>query len=517
VTQAWADANGVAVESMSAEQKQLALLEGVLESGDRMLEQVGGSVDEMGDSFAQLETKVKNATDSLKEEFARSLLGIGPALERTVDLLFDLDGVMEDNQKTALEGADSYEEYALTLIRAAQDSGQILQREAKALENYVTGVTDAGWRTKELADEIGLMTDVQWGGVRATEAMNQNISGLPNQIDWWREETEKAIPPVRDLSKDTEDLAGNVELVAQMMSDRAARAADDFKGSMDNLHMAMSGEVGEAYEEYMGNIAELDQALAEGELSQDEYRSSVEEVTAAFRENTRALAFNIAEKQILDALENDLIEDVNNSGTAYDEATQMLWTLGEQMGLVDEATVNFIGSVQEQTQAMIDGKIGPEELGAALNNTAAAARTAESDITKVDDAARGLPSDKVVNIRIGGDAEGTVRAIRSKIDGLHDRTVHVTVKTNYVNNQPGWGGATEGYQHGGQFTVRGPAGVDRVPVGFMATRGEVVTVTPVGGQAPANPVTNNYNLNVTSSQPSGGIANDFYIMQALAG
>ncbi len=37
-----------------------------------------------------------------------------------------------------------------------------------------------------------------------------------------------------------------------------------------------------------------------------------------------------------------------------------------------------------------------------------------------------------------------------------------------------------GYQHGGSFTVRGPSGPDRVPVGFMATAGEQVTITPAG-------------------------------------
>lgn len=36
------------------------------------------------------------------------------------------------------------------------------------------------------------------------------------------------------------------------------------------------------------------------------------------------------------------------------------------------------------------------------------------------------------------------------------------------------------YQHGGSFTVKGPPGPDRVPVGFWATAGERVTITPAG-------------------------------------
>jgi hypothetical protein len=41
-----------------------------------------------------------------------------------------------------------------------------------------------------------------------------------------------------------------------------------------------------------------------------------------------------------------------------------------------------------------------------------------------------------------------------------------------------------GYQMGGQFTVQGPGGIDNIPVRFMASAGEVVTVTPPAQPAP---------------------------------
>lgn len=42
------------------------------------------------------------------------------------------------------------------------------------------------------------------------------------------------------------------------------------------------------------------------------------------------------------------------------------------------------------------------------------------------------------------------------------------------------GGGIVGFGSGGSFTVGGPGGTDQTPVGFMATRGEKVTVTPPG-------------------------------------
>ena len=44
----------------------------------------------------------------------------------------------------------------------------------------------------------------------------------------------------------------------------------------------------------------------------------------------------------------------------------------------------------------------------------------------------------------------------------------------------GFAESIPGFSHGGSFTVGGPGGTDRAFVGFMATRGEEVEVTPPG-------------------------------------
>jgi len=46
---------------------------------------------------------------------------------------------------------------------------------------------------------------------------------------------------------------------------------------------------------------------------------------------------------------------------------------------------------------------------------------------------------------------------------------------------PTTGGYKKGYAHGGEFEVGGTGGTDSVPVGFMASPGETVTITPPGG------------------------------------
>jgi len=77
-----------------------------------------------------------------------------------------------------------------------------------------------------------------------------------------------------------------------------------------------------------------------------------------------------------------------------------------------------------------------------------------------------------------------------------------------------------GFQHGGQFRVRGLGGPDTVPVSFMATPGEVVTVTPAGAMPPPNPLqtpVSNYNLTIHTSAPAESALSDFHTMRVLAG
>ena len=484
VTQAWADANGVAVESMTAEQKQLALLEGALQAGGRLVEQVGGSVDEMGDSFAQAEVRIKNATDTLKTQAAPAIADIVQFLADMVDGEERVVAASEELRKSS----KNYDVYLDAVLRAAKANHQLSESDIDVIKRQA----EKGEAFHDTVYEMGILTEAQYNAARETDRVSEKWANYAEALK------RDAQPAVKDLSQDTQDLAGNVELVANMMEQRAARAADDFKGSLDLLHAAMRGEVGEAIDDYESNLADLEQQLADGAITHGEYQSAVEELTDAFHENNRALAYNIAEKQILDALEKGLIEDVNNSGTAYDEATQMLWGLAEGLGLTDEATVNFMEAVQNQTQAMIDGE-GPRQ-----GHIDAIAMIAEK----------------------ARDAAGGVEELNGQINALPDsKHIDITVQTTYTfegteGGQEGGmgGGQAYNYQHGGQFTVRGPAGVDNVPIRFNATRGEVVTITPVGGTPPANPTTNNnYNLNIHTSAPAESALSDFHTMRALAG
>ncbi len=120
--EAMAKSLGKSVDALSAEEKQMALLNSVLgESGERLLEQVDG-LDAATDSFAQLETKVSNLSDRLKADAA-------PAISNFVDKINDAVYAMDR------------QEAALGRVIAAEKDGIITKEKMKELTNlYFEGL-----------------------------------------------------------------------------------------------------------------------------------------------------------------------------------------------------------------------------------------------------------------------------------------------------------------------------------------------------------------------------------------
>ena len=458
---------GKSVDALSAEEKQMALLTAVLDGGDRMIQQVGGSVEEMGDSFAEAETQIKNATDELKKSTA-------PVMAEVMGFLSDMVSGLEDTAEASdaiRKSADNYDEYLDAVLRTAEANHQLTQSDIDVIRQQA----EMGEAFHRTVGDLGILTEAQYNAARETDRVSEKWATYAQALH-------DARPAATDLSQDTEDLAGNVQLVADMIEQRAIKAADDFKGSMETLSLAMRGEFGEAIDEYQTGLAELDAEFAAGEITASEYANGLDRLTVAFTENTNALIYNIAEKQILDALEKGLIEDVNNSGTAYDEATSALWANAEALGLVDEATLALMGSVQGQTSAFIDGTVTASQLAGGLSNLAGQAASAAAE---------------------GGN-------LKAAIDNLHDKTI--TVTTNYVSQgaheESGPGPLQGGRQHGGPVS----AGM-RYLVGEA---GPEVFVPNTGGYILPN-TTNNYNLSIHSSAPAESAVADFHTMRALAG
>jgi hypothetical protein len=125
----YADQLGKTVAALTAEEKQMALLNATIAAGDTLISQVGGNVDSATDSYAQLEVGIANVTNELKILAAE---GLGPVVgflneQVTQGGLFEELERVTDSQEKAIEVGN-------ILFRTYEDHAHINAIVAKAVE-----------------------------------------------------------------------------------------------------------------------------------------------------------------------------------------------------------------------------------------------------------------------------------------------------------------------------------------------------------------------------------------------
>ena len=115
---------GKSIEALTAEEKQMALLNATLEAGDKLIAQVGGNVDATTDDFARMESNVQNLKDSLAKGFAPAVAKATGALSKFI--------------MVQVEGADLME-----VVNELIDEGTVSEKNALiAVQNWRSGVWD---------------------------------------------------------------------------------------------------------------------------------------------------------------------------------------------------------------------------------------------------------------------------------------------------------------------------------------------------------------------------------------
>jgi hypothetical protein len=254
---------GKTVEELTAEEKQMAILNDVMRAGNTLIEQAGGNTATTADSYAQLEAALKNVGDALKKKFT------GPALKAVETLVLLLtwnDQVnegFEDQKKLLEETAGNYDDYALGVITAAEAAGQLtsdqaeLLRQSVELGNNFEGtastfmafggqLTEIKTPLQEIASGIGLLSEEQKG---FNEAMATTGQGLR---DTWME-TQNFAEAIEEIPEATEALRG---------------IGSDFNIFAD-VDLGISGAIDNA-------IAELEFFLADGGVLVGLFRTAYE-------------------------------------------------------------------------------------------------------------------------------------------------------------------------------------------------------------------------------------------------
>ena len=160
------------VEALTAEEKSMALLEAALVAGDRMIEQVGGSVEAMGDKFAEAQTNLKNTSDELK---VRLLPAVAAATEELARFLIVAGGDLPAELAKMIDANKNAGKSFGQLAEEAREAKAMIIYGGPAQEEAKLFWIDMSKSVKLTAEELialGLAADQTWPQIVAlAEAM----------------------------------------------------------------------------------------------------------------------------------------------------------------------------------------------------------------------------------------------------------------------------------------------------------------------------------------------------------
>lgn len=429
-------------------------------------------------SIDRLGAVVENLKISAAEFVAEGVLPVADGLTGVAD------ATKAANEKLA-KGVDTFEDYKIAIKEAgtglnvleklALKSGELSEAQFEAVKS-AQALAEAGTDLTVVQEEVILTT----GGIN--ELLQEQVFlskalslGMGGTLTKAYEKAEEGAADFEETQKDLEKEGGELFLQWQ-----------ELQIEIDKLNASVNAG-GIANEEYRIqtealNIkqGELNARLNEGAISQEKYRNESEKLTlrqAALDETFGGVQKSVeelkkeqdglldqtdklqekwdaAEAKSLDlaeALEKTTAELIFQAAAAeLDAETSLL--LARELGLVDEATF----AVAQEAQ----------RLRIVFDETEQSAEDFATEVGILKDRVDELTSK---NITITADtlqAQQRIANLSQSISALP-----VTHHTSFGT-----------FQEGGQFQIpdKGPFG-DRVPVSFMAERGETVTITPRDG------------------------------------
>jgi hypothetical protein len=252
--EALAESLGKTVEELTAEEKQMAILNEVLRSGDSLINQLGGSVESMVDPWDRLTAAIKNQTNALQASmtqasgFAGILNGISDGLD---------------------EGQVQLEIYSskVEILDAALEAGIITEKEhAKALVKLSNTY-------QVLETDVGYYNDATEMAEAHTIAMKESVNNAAIAAANYYPYVDLATESTEELSAATitADTAMKSYGESLLFTKLSAELNDE-----QQLQLARSlGMVDEKTVYATTKMGEFNRMLGEGSITVDEYNALV--------------------------------------------------------------------------------------------------------------------------------------------------------------------------------------------------------------------------------------------------
>ena len=477
----WAKANNTTVESMTASQKQMALLTETVGAGVVMLDQVGGSVASATDAWSQFRAEMKNNTNAAKAFVAEGAMPLVQSLADGMKAEREFNEAFPEFRGGVEQRAFAIAEYAKQTARAkvAQDE-----------------LTASGRIIGPLMQEVAKKTFV------VSDAMRDAEGNVISSAEAW-EQYSKAIA---DVSKEADIVIESMDRVNRLKGAMGSGITESLQGAQESLGglRDTAGELetkiaaleGKSYltgaqKEELGNL--------KGELG------NVRGEIAGVIEDAQKMAGTF----ILGALESRIEAD----GIWTQAETDLYAHTGRTLGLWDENAAKMISSTGKVYDAVTSGQSDAIE---GANALVGAADTVAEKYTKIGttattalgkvEKASGAAQARLIDVGLAAmDAQ-------SKIDAMKGKDLVFNFKFNIPDIPKRIVG--DGVGGGQAQALGGVSGGGRTRVG---ERGPEDVYLPAGARVMNNLVTNNnyYNQTVNTRATTGTARHDFALLRAM--
>lgn len=420
---AWAETLGKSVDELTAEDKALSLLNAVLDTGNVLLEQVGGTTESATDSFDRLDASLTNIANTLKAKLAPALADAAGAADILLTGGEQIDRALKEQDDAVSSTAESYEDYVAEMTRAAGVAGKVaitqedLTKEQKKLKAEAAELGDTFEGQAKQALAVAEANELQANAfIILSDAQLEEHQRLLGVTEAGREALLASQDFTIAISEQTAAtvtaagfMDGYIEKVKE--SNVELQKADEPVNALATAYGRVNTNLSGFISSMRTNIAFI--AGGGGELQE-----AANQVLAAWTDGT-----------ITKEAADQMLEDIGLAALA----------LEEQVGAI---------SIKEAQKKAV------EDYGIEWGDAEAAIEEAQTRISE-------LPREISTRIAVS-------LTVKAKV------IIEETTEEFGQEEEPG-------AQRGGVFRVRGRPGLDRNLVAVRATRGEVITVGSAGG------------------------------------
>lgn len=306
---AYAATLGKTVDQLTAEEKQIALLNGTIAAGDRLIQQAGGTVEAFGDSWARLQVEIKNSTDEMK---TASAIILGPVMGSLADFIES-----SRDADLRLGGLGASMRGLATWMGTTADQAKILGIVFSLMEG---NSADAYAAIQSLRKEVEVYSDKLEHASGTTKSFSRDTKEL----------TEELINERRILQSMQNELETDRELTSRI-SDTQARLGAELLSSS------------EAWDMYSQAIAGSEQATADYYAEVNKARD-IARAQAAGEANVAAVHSDLTEK---------LEEGSEALSDLYDERSDILRQIQELEASNGRAVITQARSNLTENEAVL--------------------------------------------------------------------------------------------------------------------------------------------------------------------